>query len=646
MGDLDMPSQKLALREVYTDVLGIPGSTEDPDYYQLLGIQRFTRNASDVHDAALGQMKKIRRWLESIDSGDGEVAEAVLRKVSFASTTLENEERKEAYDRELAAEVGVDLNDSEDYVALDEQVPLQDCPECGAPMSFAAVFCIECDARVEEELPLPPPPPPDEQEAEEDEAAGTEDAQVAESPAAKMGMPLEVRGRAGLAFWAVLTVLMSVYCGTLGLGLAVAGPLLLLVAGLYLAAALWPLLYGPDPIAADDGDERGKRLYSIAEELARRGGIQTPTVATAEVRAADKARIDGFTFASARIVVDRKLVEEEEMGEAELEVVLAHQMGHLVERDYLAANLLRPARNLVDMAGGRLVQKLDPGQYGVGAVGFALLSLVLVIGLGAGVVFAPWLAALGVALFVGVLTIKSFERSRHFEADQQAIDFLGGPEALVRFLEAQISPREDEGADTESEQPQDMAAPDGTSGPMSIAVWLLEGGFLRNYPTAADRLHHISRPPTFRHPLTRAVRRFGLLIGDESEKETDGGWKAFWLGAVAGAGIGVVLSLGTGLAFYCMAGAIVLLGGIAYALLTALFDWKGARLLRGGFQSSYGAATLLLVIGTLTGHAAAFYFPLLFPIMLIVCWLLAVLGWIIRNRRSQSGGANEVEAEE
>lgn len=131
--------------DIYTQILDIPAGTRPPHHYDILRLELFESDGKRIHAAGLKQMQKLKRWQLHTDPRVEKRVQTMLNEVGRACTVLEVGEKKTEYDRQLADQLGVKLEEREDYDVLTvEDVPLQNCPNCGARMSQLAMYCIEC----------------------------------------------------------------------------------------------------------------------------------------------------------------------------------------------------------------------------------------------------------------------------------------------------------------------------------------------------------------------------------------------------------------------------------------------------------------------------------------------------------------------
>ena len=95
--------------DLYTQWLGLkPGGNRPPDYYTLLGLPVFTRRVADIEDAARAQLDKLDRYAIHPDREKRDQCQQMMNEVAVARVILTDLGRREPYDEELAAAMGVD----------------------------------------------------------------------------------------------------------------------------------------------------------------------------------------------------------------------------------------------------------------------------------------------------------------------------------------------------------------------------------------------------------------------------------------------------------------------------------------------------------------------------------------------------------
>jgi heat shock protein HtpX len=180
--------------------------------------------------------------------------------------------------------------------------------------------------------------------------------------------------------------------------------------------------YGAEPLSPDSQPDIYWRVYKIVERLAGRMGIPMPRLYLVPSDSPN-AFATGRNPQHAAVAVTQGVLAL--LNDEELEGVLAHELGHVKNRDILissvAAMIAGAITYLAHMArwamifGGYGRSSSDDDSEGGGGLG-ALLMLIL----------AP-IAALLIQLWVS--------RTREYEADQTGAALTGNPQGLARALE-------------------------------------------------------------------------------------------------------------------------------------------------------------------------------------------------------------------
>jgi heat shock protein HtpX len=196
----------------------------------------------------------------------------------------------------------------------------------------------------------------------------------------------------------------------MGLGLAV----LMNFAGYFFSDKIALAMYSAQPVSERENPQVYRRVGPLVQNLTRRMGLPMPRLWVIPEQAPN-AFATGRNPAHASVAVTAGLLEA--LDEKELEGVLAHELGHVRNRDILvctlAATLGAAITFLARMAyffGGRSDEDDDGGHPLAG-----LLMLIL----------AP-IAAL--------LIQMAISRTREYGADASAARYAGGPGGLVSAL--------------------------------------------------------------------------------------------------------------------------------------------------------------------------------------------------------------------
>jgi len=179
--------------------------------------------------------------------------------------------------------------------------------------------------------------------------------------------------------------------------------------------------YGAQPLSPENNPDIYWRVYKIVERLAGRMGIPMPRLYL--VRSdSPNAFATGRNPQHAAVAVTQGVLDL--LNDEELEGVLAHELGHVKNRDILISSVAAMIAGAITylahmgrwaMIFGGYGRSSDDDSEGGGGLG-ALLMLIL----------AP-IAALLIQLWVS--------RTREYEADQTGAALTGNPHGLARALE-------------------------------------------------------------------------------------------------------------------------------------------------------------------------------------------------------------------
>lgn len=255
-------------------------------------------------------------------------------------------------------------------------------------------------------------------------------------------------------------VLMVCYAGTLvwvgfmedpevltGLGralelLPVALPVALTISGLWLLFAFFAHQWMIDKLTgAREIDRIGEpRLYNLVENLAIQRGLPVPSIRIIETSALN-AYASGIRREHYAVTITRGLLEE--LDDAELEAVLAHEMTHILNGDVRLIVVAAVFAGLISLVGDILLR-------GSGRTGFRLgggsRSSSSSKGKGGGAL----LILIAIAIFIiARLTATALRlaisRRREYMADAGAVELTKNPDAMIGALR-KIEGRSDLGA--------------------------------------------------------------------------------------------------------------------------------------------------------------------------------------------------------
>jgi heat shock protein HtpX len=174
---------------------------------------------------------------------------------------------------------------------------------------------------------------------------------------------------------------------------------------------------GAQPISR----EEGPRIYQIVERLAAKANIPVPKIYMIPTDSPN-AFATGRNPSHAAVAVTRGILEI--CNDDEIEGVLAHELGHVKNRDILTSAVVATLAGAITMIARMLMYAEMFGGYGGGGRdddrrGGAISALAMMI-------LAP-LAATLIQLAIS--------RSREYEADHTGAEITGNPMALARALD-------------------------------------------------------------------------------------------------------------------------------------------------------------------------------------------------------------------
>lgn len=219
-----------------------------------------------------------------------------------------------------------------------------------------------------------------------------------------------IEGRLALVFWTSLLTVAAIGIATIYRSATLRS------GGGAVARELGGTLVEPDT-----SDPLRRRLRNVVEETAIGAGISVPEIYVLEREQGINAFAAGYSPADAAIAVTRGTLEN--LNRAELQGVVAHEFGHILNGD------MRINIRLVGLLFGILVLAII-GRYvlfstrrsrGRNAAGVAMLGLALLLVGYIGLFFGRWIKA-------------SVSRQREYLADASAVQFTRQPEGIAGAL--------------------------------------------------------------------------------------------------------------------------------------------------------------------------------------------------------------------
>jgi len=173
--------------------------------------------------------------------------------------------------------------------------------------------------------------------------------------------------------------------------------------------------------------DREPVLHNVVEEMAIAAGVPKPRVAVMETPALN-AFATGLKPEKAAVAVTRGLIDRLER--AELQAVVAHEMGHVANNDVLYATAIGVIVGLIALVSDSALRSLRFMRLGRGRGGSR--------GKGGGAVALVALVVLVVSFIVAPLAARlvqaAISREREYLADATAVRFTRDPLALIGAL--------------------------------------------------------------------------------------------------------------------------------------------------------------------------------------------------------------------
>ncbi len=108
--------------DLYTRWLGIPAGERPPNHYTLLSLPPFTHAPNAVEAAARAQMDRLDPYAMHPDREQRDASTRMMNEIAQARLVLADPVRRDEYDRELAAKLGVEPPGSGDESAMAETI--------------------------------------------------------------------------------------------------------------------------------------------------------------------------------------------------------------------------------------------------------------------------------------------------------------------------------------------------------------------------------------------------------------------------------------------------------------------------------------------------------------------------------------------
>jgi heat shock protein HtpX len=289
-------------------------------------------------------------------------------------------------------------------------------------------------------------------------------------------------------------------------------PIALIFSGLWLFFAFFAHQWMIDKLTgAQKVDRKDEpRLYNMVENLAIQRGLPTPSIRIIETSALN-AYASGVQRARYAVTVTRGLLDE--LDDAELEAVLAHEMTHIINGDVrliviaavfaglisLVGDLLtrgfaRGGRTAIRMGGGWSRGSSRSRSKGGGGAIIILIAIVIFI----------------LARFAALALRMAISRKREYMADAGAVELTKNPDAMIGALR-KIERRSDIGA-----IPGQVEA---------LFIDSESSGFWATHPSIGERCEALVRYAGGRdpgpRPLATLEEGYGGQEGPQNAKELE-----------------------------------------------------------------------------------------------------------------------------
>jgi len=512
-------------------------------------------------------------------------------------------------------------------------------------------------------LPAPPPPPLPEAAPTLTAAEpvvfslGEPDTPVAAKPAAPPVEPpallespdslptvddfpiAEMNVKAGLAIWAMLSLLMLVFTQVrAGMGLPASLFALALVGAGYAAAVALTVHGAHTWITPASTNPVELRILRATEEAAAKAGLPTPRVALASDDDIN-AWTYGLSRRTAHIVVTTGFMEHVQPTDEELGAVLSHELGHVRYGDFIIATLMRFPLWLLDkiqmlMAIARAVAVGVLRITAELASGCGWIGLLILLGLLFFVLYmSVAIAVVGALIFVGVLFLNAFEREREYLADLYSAALQGtiaplqsglakleqAAERVRQEIERRAAnAQEGEEVDTHVEAPgQAFASEEYVGSALAARPTLFDslrtGEFLNSHPVTRHRVYYLQHPHHRHRVWSRllasleevAAKRIGRQPGAEALD-----WRpVVWAGVGPGVMLAVLPVLSSHWAVQVAPWMSLAAGAYALGRIGQAQHWSPGTFVRQVVFAAFCTATVLLTLGgaLLSELAVAFW---------------------------------------
>lgn len=162
--------------------------------------------------------------------------------------------------------------------------------------------------------------------------------------------------------------------------------------------------------------ESAPEIYSLVQNVAATAGLPVPRVFIMNTKALN-AFATGRDPEHAAIALTIGIIEK--LDRPELEGVIAHEMGHILNRDIRLMMLVSTGIGVLTLLGQILIRVRGRGKNGQGALVLNIVGIILLI----------------YGSFLAPVIMFALSRRREFQADATSAYLTRNPEALARALE-------------------------------------------------------------------------------------------------------------------------------------------------------------------------------------------------------------------
>lgn len=216
--------------------------------------------------------------------------------------------------------------------------------------------------------------------------------------------------------------------------LPVALPIALAVSGAWLLFSFFAHQWMIDKLTGAKKVDRASelRLYNLVENLAIQRGLPVPSIRIIE-RSALNAYASGVQRKHYAVTVTRGLLDE--LDDAELEAVLAHEMTHIINGDVRLIVVAAVFAGLISLFGDLMTQDFGRGARITARMGSRGGSRSRGKGGGGGIVLILIAVAIFIVARLAATALRmAISRRREYMADAGAVELTKNPDAMISAL--------------------------------------------------------------------------------------------------------------------------------------------------------------------------------------------------------------------